>query len=249
MIAALLFATLTSNVLELEAARFRAMTASDVAVLAPMLSDDLVYIHTSGTVDSKTSLLGRIRSGELRYQSIEPSEQVHVREIGETAVITNSAQMLVSGRRFEIRYTSVYAQRRNGDWQLVSWQSTLLPQPAADIPRLESEWNAAHIRGDFDAIEGMLADDVEMVVPGLPPMDKKSAVTRLRTRRMKFDRYETSDTNTRIYGDTAVVTGRLQRARTIDDKPQVDDWRFTKVYARRDGQWRVVSLHASLNPQ
>jgi len=24
-----------------------------------------------------------------------------------------------------------------------------------------------------------------------------------------------------------------------------DDWRFTKVYVRRDGRWQVVSFHAS----
>jgi len=38
-----------------------------------------------------------------------------------------------------------------------------------------------------------------------------------------------------MHGGAAVVTGRLQRVRTINDKQVDDDWRFVKVYARQDG--------------
>ena len=63
--------------------------------------------------------------------------------------------------------------------------------------------------------------------------------------RMKFDRYETTETNFRVYDTTAIVTGRLQRTRVRDGAAANDDWRFTKVYLRRAGRWQVVSFHAS----
>jgi len=66
-----------------------------------------------------------------------------------------------------------------------------------------------------------------------------------RSGRMKFLRYQTSDTRIRLYGNAAVVTGRLQRTRLMNGREISDDWRFTKTYVRQAGHWRVVSFHAS----
>ncbi|HEX8026944.1 MAG TPA: nuclear transport factor 2 family protein, partial [Vicinamibacterales bacterium] len=63
--------------------------------------------------------------------------------------------------------------------------------------------------------------------------------------RMKFDRYESSETKVRVYGTTAVVTGRIRRTRTNGGNTYDDDWRFTKVYLRNAAGWQVVSFHAS----
>ena len=119
--------------------------------------------------------------------------------------------------------------------------------PADEIAKIEAVWNAAHVQGDVDTLESIAADDIEIDVPGMKPMNKAAAFGVFRGRHMKFDRYETSDTNIRVYGDAAIVTGRLRRTRINDGKTFDDDWRFTKVYARREGKWRVVSLHASPN--
>jgi uncharacterized protein (TIGR02246 family) len=113
------------------------------------------------------------------------------------------------------------------------------------IARLESEWNAAHLGGDGAALAQLFADDILVVVPGMRPMGKEDSLSVFKTGRMKFDRYETSDTSTRIYPDSAVVSGRLQRGRKMGDRAVDDDWRFTKVYVRRVGKWQVVSFHAS----
>jgi len=61
----------------------------------------------------------------------------------------------------------------------------------------------------------------------------------------EFVRYATWYIRIRIYGDTAVVSGCLQRTRHINSKELSDHWRFTKVYVRQAQQWRVVSFHAS----
>jgi uncharacterized protein (TIGR02246 family) len=116
---------------------------------------------------------------------------------------------------------------------------------AATIARLETEWNSAHVRGDGTALATLFADDLVVVVPGMRPMSKSDSLGVFAVGRMKFDRYETSDTKTRLYAQSAVVTGRLQRIRRMGDRSVEDDWRFTKVYVRRDSGWQVVSFHAS----
>jgi len=114
-----------------------------------------------------------------------------------------------------------------------------------ELGRLEKVWNEAHEHGDADALQNLWADDIEVPVPKMPVMGKAEVVTFARSGRMKFLRYATSDINIRVYGDAAVVTGRLQRTRTLNGQELSDDWRFTKVYIRQEHTWRVVSFHAS----
>jgi ketosteroid isomerase-like protein len=113
------------------------------------------------------------------------------------------------------------------------------------LTRLETDWNAAHVRGDAAALEHLFADDVVVMVPGMRVMTKADAVGMFTSGRMKFDRYETSETKFRVYDATAIVTGRLRRTRVIAGATVDDDWRFTKVYLRRADRWQVVSFHAS----
>jgi len=114
-----------------------------------------------------------------------------------------------------------------------------------ELERLEGVWNGAHERGDADALEDLWSDDLEVDVPRMPVMSKADVLNFARSGRMKFLRCATSDIRIRIYGDTAVVSGRLQRTRQITGKELSDDWRFTKVHVRQAQQWRVVSFHAS----
>jgi len=123
------------------------------------------------------------------------------------------------------------------------------PQPdtseVKELMRLESVWNEAHEKGDASVLEKLWADDLEVTVPRMPVMSKSEVLGFARSGRMKFQRYQTSDLKVRVYGDAAVVSGRLQRTRTLGEKAVNDDWRFTKLYVRREGRWQVVAFHAS----
>ena len=113
------------------------------------------------------------------------------------------------------------------------------------LERLEADWNEAHARGDAAALDRLLGDDVVIVVPGMRVMTKADAVEMFTSGRMKFDRYETSETRFRIFDKTAVATGRLRRTRVTGGATVDDDWRFTKVYRQLADRWQVISFHAS----
>jgi hypothetical protein len=114
-----------------------------------------------------------------------------------------------------------------------------------ELERLETVWNEAHEHGDADALEKLWADDMEVAVPKMPVMTKADVLKFARSGRMKFLSYKTSDIRVRVYDNAAVVTGRLQRTRSMNGQEISDDWRFTKTYVRETGQWRLVSFHAS----
>lgn len=130
---------------------------------------------------------------------------------------------------------------------LVAFVTLQAPVSDTDVAltRLEAKWNAAHVQGDATTLARIFADDLVAVVPGMRPLSKAESLGMFGAGGMKFDRYESSDTQSRVYGDSAIVTGRIQRTRTLGGKTLHDDWRFTKVYLRRAGSWQVVSFHAS----
>jgi ketosteroid isomerase-like protein len=112
-----------------EMARFKAQTSGDLNALDGLLGDDLVYTHSSAAVDSKASYVESMRSGALKYQTIEPRE-LKVRVFGTTAIITGAAHITAVSKGQpvdnQLRYTDVWVLR-DGRWQMVSWQSTRLP--------------------------------------------------------------------------------------------------------------------------
>ena len=114
-----------------------------------------------------------------------------------------------------------------------------------ELTRLESVWNEAHLRGDASALDKLWAEDLFVTVPDMPVMNKEESLAIWKSGKMKFDIYKTSDLRIRVYGDSAVVTGQLVHIRDANNKEFEDDWRFTKVYVRRQGRWVVVAWHGS----
>jgi ketosteroid isomerase-like protein len=115
----------------------------------------------------------------------------------------------------------------------------------AEFSRLEDSWNRAHLRGDADAIGQLMADDITVIVPKMPPFTKAESLSVLRSGHMRFDQYATSDLTIRGHDNCVVVTGRLKRTRTMGSRLLDDNWRFTKVYTRGPQAWQVVAFHAS----
>ncbi len=127
-------------------------------------------------------------------------------------------------------------------------EPTAKPQRSADVQelkRLEKVWNDAYVRADADALERLCSDDLVVTMTDMQILNKQRAIAIVRSGKVKFTRYETSDLSIRVYDNAAVVTGLLQRTRTAQGHEVNDEWRFTKVYIRRDGKWQVVAWHAS----
>ncbi|HEX2644576.1 MAG TPA: DUF4440 domain-containing protein [Thermoanaerobaculia bacterium] len=128
------------------------------------------------------------------------------------------------------------------------------PRPSAaeaeaQIAQLEEQWNQAHLQGDVKVLENLWSDDLSILVPGMKPMTKGDALSAWKSAPVKFTRYETSDRQIQVHGDTAVVIGHLRRSRDFGGKVADDDWLYTKTYARTSaGLWQVMAFHASQAP-
>jgi ketosteroid isomerase-like protein len=117
------------KIIDLDKKRMEAMAKKDIATLNALISDDLVYTHSTARLDTKQSLIGNMEAGSTVYTSVVPSD-VKAQDLGDTVVLTGSCRISVisQGRpnSFSVRFTDVYANR-GGQWQMVAWQSTRLP--------------------------------------------------------------------------------------------------------------------------
>ena len=117
------------KIIELDRKRMTAMAQKDVATLQELLSDDLVYTHSSARLDTKQSLIGAMQSGATVYTSVTPSN-VEAQEYGDAVVLTGNCRISVNSggnaMNFGVRFTDVYVNK-GGRWQMVAWQSTRTP--------------------------------------------------------------------------------------------------------------------------
>ena len=110
----------------LESRRYRAMCEADAKTLEELLADSLVYTHSYGGSDSKSSYLDGIRAKKWQYRKIErPKENIQI--FGDCALVTGQVriELLSDGKPKTLNsaYTNVWIKGPKG-WQMVAWQST-----------------------------------------------------------------------------------------------------------------------------
>jgi hypothetical protein len=112
-----------------EDARSAALIRSDLTALDRIMADEITYVHASGKVDTKTSFLSAIRTGQLHYIAWQPIG-LQVRVFEDAALVQGRYAVKVLDSRMQpepfeigILFLSVYAWR-DGRWQQVAWQST-----------------------------------------------------------------------------------------------------------------------------
>jgi ketosteroid isomerase-like protein len=117
------------KVIDLDRQRMSAMAQKDIAALNKLISNDLVYTHSSARLDTKESLIGAMESGRTVYTAVVPSD-VKAQDLGETVVLTGNARISVNSggnaMNFGVRFTDVWVNK-GGQWQMVAWQSTRTP--------------------------------------------------------------------------------------------------------------------------
>jgi ketosteroid isomerase-like protein len=103
------------------------MERVDVAALNRILSDDLIYTHANGLQQTKAQLIGVLGSGDMKYESITPGDDIRVRIYNQAAVVTGRASIKIRAhgeeQTFKLCYLDVYV-KQDGRWQMVAWQSS-----------------------------------------------------------------------------------------------------------------------------
>lgn len=122
------------------------------------------------------------------------------------------------------------------------------PAAAAEeaVRQLEREFIEARRqarRGDPTALNRILADSFIGTSLRGRRMNKAQFVRISGNPNLRFTSFRTDQTNIRIYGASALSTGRATIAARNEDIPVSFQFRYALIYAQQGGSWQIVGLH------
>ncbi len=113
------------------------------------------------------------------------------------------------------------------------------------IRKLDNERIKAQIHADAAALERIYADDFIGVGPSGTVRTKPQVISDFTSGDLRFQSITTDDVRVRVYGNAAVETGRSTMNGQDKGKPVPPDNRFTRVWVKQQGRWRLVANHYS----
>jgi ketosteroid isomerase-like protein len=114
---------------------------------------------------------------------------------------------------------------------------------------LERTWMGALQQRDASALSQLISDDFTLVSPRLVvAAGDRDRYFQHAMRDLSLTSYDFEGLKVRLYGRTAVVSGRLRQSASVAGEDWGGSYLFTDVWVSRDGFWQVVSRHASLLP-
>ena len=153
-----------------------------------------------------------------------------------------------------------------------AWRQALPPQAETEFPAGEAaagttarasreeverfllaqgeRWMESLRLRDASALDQILSDDFTLADARLPgaQVDKQKYLAHA-LHDLKLSSYEFDKLSVRLYGRTAVVSGRLKQTASAGGADWSGSQIVTDVWVHRDGFWRAVSRHASPLPE
>ena len=118
--------------------------------------------------------------------------------------------------------------------------------PKEDVLHTDRLFFSCLASGNAQALDELLADDFVMVgITCGSEIPKAALLVVMSCGQLKFHAMEPSEVRVRLYGDTAVVTGRTQIGGQCGDDPFHADTRYTHVYVRHQDAWRMVNAQGT----
>ena len=154
----------------------------DRATLERLYADDYIYLHSNGTVTNKSQEIAEYMSPDLNWTA-HKVDGLQVRIYRDVAIVTGvqtltgSAKGYVSGAR---NFTELWV-RRNGRWQTVGGQSTIVRAGASSVPAPAAamaapmEMPMADV-SDMETRSGSAVTWADLVVPGFPSGGKMAVI-------------------------------------------------------------------------
>jgi ketosteroid isomerase-like protein len=110
------------------------------------------------------------------------------------------------------------------------------------IKKMEQDRAAAVVKADVATLEGLTSDDYVLINANGQVSNKAETMSLIKTGKIKLTANEVSDMKVRVYGDTAVVTGKSTAKGSINGIELKGPVMFTRVYVKKSGKWQSVAF-------
>jgi len=110
------------------------------------------------------------------------------------------------------------------------------------IKKLEAERAAAVVKGDVAAIASQTSEDYTLINANGQLSGKAQTMEAIKSGNIKLTANDLSDLSVRVYGNTAVVTGKANAKGVVGGRELKGPVMFTRVYVKKDGKWQSVAF-------
>jgi len=110
---------------------------------------------------------------------------------------------------------------------------------------LDREWNEAYPRLDCAALDRIIADDWVCIDGTGLMITKSELLTRVASSASFLDPYKFDEIALRIFGEAAIVTGRLSGQMHDSDGIHDVNQRYMRVYVKRNERWQAVATQVT----
>jgi ketosteroid isomerase-like protein len=114
-----------------------------------------------------------------------------------------------------------------------------------EIKKVDRDRIQAQVNADAVALDRIYADDFIGIGPSGTLRTKKEVLADFASGSLKFQSITTDDVRIRVYGDAAVETGLSTMKGQDAEKVVPEVNRFTRVWIKQGGRWRLVANHYS----
>jgi ketosteroid isomerase-like protein len=226
---------------------------NDAAIHERFWADDLIYTGSSGRRTGKADIVTSVRAApptQGQQSATYSAEDVRIQQYGDTAVVAFRlvATMSNNGRAEVARFLNTGTfLKRNGKWQVVSWQATKMPRSEDDakasVFAAHDAFHRALLAADTKALEPALDKAFTWTDTAGRQLNRDQLIGQIRSGAWKYSTLDTRDVAIRVYGDTAVVNGLLAARRSAESDAFKES--YTMTFANIDNRWVAVALHSS----
>jgi uncharacterized protein (TIGR02246 family) len=118
--------------------------------------------------------------------------------------------------------------------------------PRQTVESLEEQWRQAQLNGDAAAMDKLLSDDFVGITAFGKVTTKAQQLARIRDRVVELTQLDLSDIKVKLIGPiVAVVTSRAEITGVNEGTPLKGTFRYTRVYHRVNGAWKITSFEAT----
>lgn len=115
-----------------------------------------------------------------------------------------------------------------------------------EILAREAELRQAQLDSDVEALDGILDDSLVFTNLDGSLASKADDLSLHRSGRMRITRMEPMERHILHLGQTAIVNVKMDTAAIIEGAPIQMALRYTRVWHKGDGGWRLVAGHMSM---
>ena len=131
-----------------------------------------------------------------------------------------------------------------GDLALMT--AALVGDPDPEIVALEARLRVAQLRADVAALDVLISERLLFTGPDGELGTKAQDLEAHRSGIVRFGSHEPEELRVRrIGGDVAITALRTRLVVQVGQTTVSGTWRYTRVWAREDGTWRVAGGHVS----